>query len=235
MSTSDNATCRSLSFWLAVILGVLGFLLAWKWLGWGAILSLIAGVVVLLVLWFVLQRALCGEDAAGDAGVSSGTAPGATTSASPAAAPAATPEPAPTTRPAPAPVTSETAAPAAAKEAPAAGPSDAPSDAAGTASGDAEGDGTRPPALDAPRNGKADDLKKIKGIGPALERQLNELGIWHFDQIAAWTPEQVAWIDGNLVRFKGRATRDGWVEQARILASGGETEFSKRVDKGDVY
>ena len=227
MSTSDNATCRSLSFWLAVILGVLGFLLAWKWLGWGVILSLIAGAVVLLVLWFVLQRALCGEEAAGNADAPSGTGHGATTSATPAAAPRATPEPAPTARSAPAPEPPEAAVPPAAEG--------APSDAAGETSGEAEGDGARPPALDAPRGGKADDLKKIKGIGPALERQLNGLGIWHFDQIAAWTPEQVAWIDANLVRFKGRATRDGWVEQARVLAAGGETEFSKRVDKGDVY
>ncbi len=228
MSTSDDATCRSLSFWLAVVLGVLGFLLAWKWLGWGVILSLIAGLVVLLVLWFVLQRALCGEDAAGDAGVSPGTGHGTTAPAPPAAAPEAAPEPAPATAPSPAPETPGAAVPPAAGEAPAAG-------ASGGAADEAEGDGARPPALDAPRGGKADDLKKIKGIGPALERQLNGLGIWHFDQIAAWTPEQVAWIDSNLVRFKGRATRDGWVEQARTLAAGGETEFSKRVDKGDVY
>ncbi|MEJ2017275.1 MAG: fused NADH-quinone oxidoreductase subunit E/endonuclease, partial [Maritimibacter sp.] len=43
------------------------------------------------------------------------------------------------------------------------------------------------------------------------------------------------WADENLVGFKGRVSRDGWVEQAKILAEGGETEFSKRVKKGDVY
>ncbi|RMD89914.1 MAG: NADH-quinone oxidoreductase subunit NuoE [Alphaproteobacteria bacterium] len=99
----------------------------------------------------------------------------------------------------------------------------------------AEGAAARPAALEAPRGGKADDLKQIKGIGPALEKMLNDMGIFHFDQIAAWTPEEVAWVDDNLVRFKGRASRDGWVEQAKILAAGGSTEFSERVKDGDVY
>ena len=94
--------------------------------------------------------------------------------------------------------------------------------------------GEKPPMLDAPR-GQPDDLKRIRGIGPALERLLNGMGVWHFDQIAAWTPEQVAWVDANLVRFKGRASRDEWVKQAEILAKGGETEFSRKVDKGGVY
>ncbi|RMD49938.1 MAG: NADH-quinone oxidoreductase subunit NuoE [Alphaproteobacteria bacterium] len=106
--------------------------------------------------------------------------------------------------------------------------------AAAPAAGAGEG-GRRPPGLPAPEGGKADDLKRIKGIGPALEKMLNELGIWHFHQIAAWTDEEVAWIDNNLLRFKGRATRDEWVKQAKILAEGGETEFSSRVDRGEVY
>jgi predicted flap endonuclease-1-like 5' DNA nuclease len=45
----------------------------------------------------------------------------------------------------------------------------------------------------------------------------------------------VAWVDANLQGFKGRVTRDNWIAQAKILASGGETEFSKRVEDGDVY
>jgi NADH-quinone oxidoreductase subunit E len=82
---------------------------------------------------------------------------------------------------------------------------------------------------------RADDLKRIKGVGPKLEKLCNRLGFYHFDQIAAWTADEVAWVDQNLEGFKGRVTRDNWVEQARLLASGGETEFSKKVDKGDVY
>lgn len=96
-------------------------------------------------------------------------------------------------------------------------------------------EGTRPAGLDGPRDGKADDLKQIKGIGAKMEKLCNSLGFWHFDQIAKWTDDEVAWVDANLEGFKGRVTRDEWVEQARLLAGGGETEFSKRVEQGDVY
>ncbi len=96
-------------------------------------------------------------------------------------------------------------------------------------------EGSKPATLSAARDGQADDLKMIKGVGPALEQLCNRLGFFHFDQIAAWTPEEVAWVDANLEGFKGRVSRDDWVEQARILAEGGETEFSKRVQDGGVY
>jgi NADH-quinone oxidoreductase subunit E len=93
----------------------------------------------------------------------------------------------------------------------------------------------KPPTLDAPRDGAGDDLKKIKGVGPKLEEMLHGLGFHHFDQIAAWGPEELAWVDAHLEGFNGRATRDDWVGQARLLASGGETEFSRRVEDGEVY
>lgn len=92
----------------------------------------------------------------------------------------------------------------------------------------APGDERRPSGMDAPRGGTGDDLKKIKGVGPALEKKCNDMGIWHFDQIAAWSGEEVAWADQNLVRFKGRVSRDDWVTQARILADGGQTGSSGR-------
>ena len=103
--------------------------------------------------------------------------------------------------------------------------------------GVAEGtdEGTRPEALSAPRAGGADDLKRIKGIGPKLEALCHRLGFYHFDQIAGWTADEIAWVDANLEGFKGRVSRDNWVAQARLLAEGGETEFSRRVDQGDVY
>ncbi|CAN0605902.1 unnamed protein product, partial [Ectocarpus sp. 12 AP-2014] len=91
-------------------------------------------------------------------------------------------------------------------------------------------EGTRPAGLDGPRDGKADDLKQIKGIGAKMEALCNRLGFWHFDQIANWSADEVAWVDANLEGFKGRVTRDTWVEQAGVLAGGGETEFSKRVE-----
>ncbi|MEM7547217.1 MAG: endonuclease [Pseudomonadota bacterium] len=95
--------------------------------------------------------------------------------------------------------------------------------------------GAKPATLDAARDGKADDLKKIKGVGPKMEKLLNSLGFYHFDQIAAWSATEVAWVDDNLEGFKGRVSRDDWVAQAQLLATGGDTEFSKKVDKGDVY
>ncbi|MFL4470833.1 NADH-quinone oxidoreductase subunit E [Tateyamaria armeniaca] len=98
-----------------------------------------------------------------------------------------------------------------------------------------DGPGTKPAALDAARDGKADDLKMIKGVGPKLETLLNTLGFYHFDQIAAWSGDEVAWVDQNLEGFKGRVSRDNWVAQADALASGGETEFSKRAKKDDIY
>jgi len=96
-------------------------------------------------------------------------------------------------------------------------------------------EGSRPEALSAPKGGKADNLKEIKGVGPKLETLLNEMGFYHFDQIANWGAEEVAWVDANLEGFKGRVSRDNWVDQAKTLASGGETEFSKRARDGDVY
>lgn len=98
-----------------------------------------------------------------------------------------------------------------------------------------KGEGVRPAALDGPRGGVADDLKKIKGVGPKMEKLLNSLGFYHFDQVAGWSADEVAWVDANLEGFKGRVSRDEWVAQAKLLASGGETAFSKKVDDGDVY
>ena len=79
----------------------------------------------------------------------------------------------------------------------------------------------RPARLDAPRAGRPDDLTRIRGVGPKLMALVNDLGFYHFDQIAAWTPAEVAWVDENLAGFKGRVSRDNWVEQAAIFAKGG--------------
>jgi predicted flap endonuclease-1-like 5' DNA nuclease len=85
---------------------------------------------------------------------------------------------------------------------------------------DTEAEGKKPPTLDAPRGGQGDDFQQIRGIGPKLAEMLNEMGFYHFDQIAAWTDEEVAWVDRNLEGFKGRVSRDEWVPQARTLAAG---------------
>ncbi len=62
-------------------------------------------------------------------------------------------------------------------------------------------------------SGAADDLKRISGVGPALEKKLHGFGITTFAQIAAWTPEDIADFDDKL-SFKGRIERDNWLEQA---------------------
>lgn len=74
-----------------------------------------------------------------------------------------------------------------------------------------------PELLDAPRGGVADDLKEIRGIGPALETLLNAAGVWHFDQIAAWRARDIAYIDERMTGFHGRISRDRWVQQARDI------------------
>lgn len=73
-----------------------------------------------------------------------------------------------------------------------------------------------PERLKKPR-GKADDLKQISGVGPKLEKTLNDLGFWHFEQIAKWKKADVAVVDDEL-SFKGRIERDDWIKQAKALA-----------------
>jgi predicted flap endonuclease-1-like 5' DNA nuclease len=120
-----------------------------------------------------------------------------------AAAPA---HPAPAPAPAPA---AAAPAPAPAATAPASAPAAAPPAP------------TQPKLLSAPEGGAPDDLKRIRGIGPKLEEMLHRMGIYHFQQIASWSPSELAWVDENLGDFKGRASRDDWVGQAKILAAGG--------------
>ncbi len=68
--------------------------------------------------------------------------------------------------------------------------------------------------------GKADDLTRIKGIGPKLSSLLNELGIYHFKQIANWSDAEARWVDDYLA-FKGRVDREDWIPQARALSANG--------------
>lgn len=93
----------------------------------------------------------------------------------------------------------------------------------------------KPEMLTKARAGGADDLKEIKGVGAKMERMLNSMGVYHFDQVAGWRKKEVEWVDDNLEGFKGRVSRDNWVSQAKTLAKGGKTEFSKKVSKGGVY
>ena len=72
-----------------------------------------------------------------------------------------------------------------------------------------------------------DDLTKISGVGKTIETKLHKMGITRFSQIADWTKRDMNAVDKKL-NFKGRIEREDWISQAKILAAGGETEFSKR-------
>ena len=78
------------------------------------------------------------------------------------------------------------------------------------------------------RQAEGDDLGRIKGVGPKLVAQLRDLGVTSFAQIAAWNEADVDRIDAQLGRFQGRIRRDGWVEQAKLLAAGDDAGFAAR-------
>ncbi|MBL8573817.1 MAG: hypothetical protein JNM13_09075 [Hyphomicrobiaceae bacterium] len=88
----------------------------------------------------------------------------------------------------------------------------------------------RPKGIVRPRGGKPDDLKMVGGISPKIEKILNDLGFFHFDQVAAWTPAQVEWVD-NYTNSRGRITRESWISQADALAVGGRDEYVRRFGK----
>ena len=102
----------------------------------------------------------------------------------------------------------------------------------GVAAPESVTEGERPPGLAGPRNGKADDLRRIKGIGPKNEGVLNSLGLYHYEQIAALTPANIDWLDAYL-KFPGRIARDDWVGQAKVLL-GVERQPSDKVHPHDA-
>ena len=75
------------------------------------------------------------------------------------------------------------------------------------------------PAAETAAATPGDDLKKLSGVGPAIEKKLHALGVTTFAEIAAWTAEDIARVDDGL-NFKGRIEREGWVEQAKTLVAG---------------
>ncbi len=210
MSASGSNNSGRMISW-AVAAGVAAFLILMFAIGydfWSSlILGLLVGVLVAILLWIGFHRD------ADEAGLASGAVPQV-------AEPQERPAPAKTERPAeepPAGGEEEKPAPAA-KKAEAAGEA---------AASEAKAEAGRPPALEAPRGGRADDLKQIRGVGPKLEKVLNEMGIWHLDQIASWGPAEVAWMDANLKGFRGRVSRDDWVGQARALTGGDSGQGGK--------
>jgi len=86
------------------------------------------------------------------------------------------------------------------------------------------------PAAAAP-SGDADDLLKLKGVGPKLNTLLIELGVTRYAQIAGWNDADIAAIDARLGSFKGRPVRDQWIDQAKYLAAGDVAGFEAKYGK----
>ncbi|MFY0613508.1 MAG: hypothetical protein JXQ99_18385 [Hyphomicrobiaceae bacterium] len=80
--------------------------------------------------------------------------------------------------------------------------------------------------------GHTDDLKRIRGIGVLIEKRLRAMGYGSYGQVASWTQSDVDRVSQQL-DFRGRIERENWIEQARILAAGGQTEFSRRQETDD--
>ncbi|WP_299499189.1 hypothetical protein [uncultured Roseobacter sp.] len=240
MDNNQGLIGMALGSWLvAAAAGALVAILLWVLGSWsfmqGAFMGFVVFAVLGAVVSWIMTRPLPAPQGRTPAAVDKpapAAAPKAAPQAAPTASAAASPEPKvkPTTR---LPGQEDLAArkgswkyegaaeakPAPKKKAP------AKKAAPAAASGD------RPAGFsDAAREGGADDLKLISGVGPKLEETLNSLGIWHFDQVAGLKKKDIAWVDERL-RFKGRIERDDWVGQAKTLAKGGETEASKKKRK----
>ncbi|SPH17330.1 50S ribosomal protein L21 [Defluviimonas aquaemixtae] len=225
MSDTRDAECRRNCWLIAAGGGILTLLMLWLVGTFGFFTSLIIGLILFAALGFFLVWAFCtGMEAGADSAATTSASAASGTSAPSAAArpvpaaPANAPEPAAAPEPE---VARETAtAPVRVADQPTTTDSAGGLGAALAKSKTTGGNGA-PEMLSAPRSGKADDLKRIKGIGPKLEKLLNEIGVWHFDQIASWKAKDIAFVDEKLEGFKGRVTRDGWVKQAKQLAQGG--------------
>ncbi len=225
---SGGLTCAAVSWGLAALVGAFAGVLVAVLGDWSFMQAVFAAVIVAVGVGLFFMLTLCRslpepanksvsapQPVAPKPAAPKAAAPAASTNTKPAAKPKAAPKPKAAAKP------KATAKPKAAAKAAA--------PAATTAAG------KRPAALSAARASGADDLKMIKGVGPKLEALLNRLGFYHFDQVASWTADEVAWVDQNLEGFKGRVSRDNWVAQAKTLAAGGQTEFSKLIGDGDVY
>jgi predicted flap endonuclease-1-like 5' DNA nuclease len=250
---NNNATpghCARNCWFVAALVGIVAVLYLMASVGLGLIMSFLIALLVAAAVGMLLRRIFCVASAVSGAAAARPAPAQAAPEPTPAPEPAPEPEPTPEPEPVPEPANKteppevpvavasvlkpSTALPGqqelaarkgswrfevAAKGAPV---------AASVVAADEAAAPDRPAALGAARQEGADNLKLIKGVGPKLEAALNDIGIYHFDQIAGWSAAEVAWADENLVGFKGRVSRDDWVGQARTLAAGGETEFSKR-------
>ena len=91
----------------------------------------------------------------------------------------------------------------------------------------------KPLILSSPRPSGKDKLIKIKGIDSKVEENLNKLGIFHFNQIAAWSNKNCDWIE-EFLSLPSCAKKNQWVEQAKILETGKQTVYSQKIENGEV-
>lgn len=202
----------------AVICGILAFVLAKVLMHHGFWLALLVGLVVAAIV-LLLAPAFAGSEPEGFAGAAPAVAP------APPAAPTAGPT-VPVSRP-----DSPKVAPLAAVPAAAVPP-------APVIPAPVQPQATEPVTMPAApvaalADPKSDDLKQIEGIGPALEKMLQDLGVTRFAQIAAWTEAEVAAVDAQMGRFRGRIARDKWVAQAKIIVTEGLDAFRERAKTND--
>lgn len=223
MQVKDPINTPSLSGWMvAAGLGALAAAVSWLQLGIGANGSVLIGGVVTLVVGVIIGLPSAPVPAAEPVVAPASGQPMSDATAPPAPTVAHPPAAAPQTPPV---AFAASATPvAAAVAAPIIDPVPMPAPMPAPVSAETD----KPRTLTAARDGRPDDLKLVRGIGPKMEAMLHGMGFFHFDQIADWTPAELAWVDGNLEGFKGRASRDEWVAQSKILAGGGTTEFSTR-------
>jgi NADH-quinone oxidoreductase subunit E len=93
--------------------------------------------------------------------------------------------------------------------------------------------GSKPPVLAAARNGAPDDFTLIEGVSLQQQSTLYSIGVFHFDQLAAWTPDHVAWVD-NYLRLRGRIEDEEWLEQAQDLAREGPMAARRVAEDEDA-
>lgn len=91
----------------------------------------------------------------------------------------------------------------------------------------------KPLVLSSPRLVGKDNLQKIKGIDSIIENNLNNLGIYHFEQISKWSNKNCDWIE-EFLHSPGCAKNNQWIEQAKILQSGKETIYSQKIENGEI-
>lgn len=250
-SLNNNSDCRKKCWWVAAFVGILAAALLFWLVGFGALASIIFGVITGIVSGFVLISVRCNATEVGGAAVSTEMVldvkqetgeitPDTVLPKDPSPAEGSSEvEPKPSEAQSVAPVHEEVATTLTDDAAPAEATKEtvveihAPSnEEERQPQPQTVPEGNQKPVmlLGSARPEGKDDLQLISGVGPKLEQTLNDLGIYHFDQISKWDANDIAWVDGNL-RFKGRIERDDWMAQAQILAEGGETEASRKKKK----